>query len=459
MYYRNEGYDSSKGRLKRRCRMKFYNRERELAELRKLHKQAAREARMTVITGRRRVGKTSLALEFAKDRKHLYLFVSKKPETLLCREFLEDIRKQFDVPVVGEIKTFREIFLLLIELARKERFTVILDEFQEFYNINPSVYSEIQHLWDVNKAGCKMNLICIGSVYSLMHKIFEEKKEPLFGRADRNLFLKPFPMKTIHEILVDHGVAGVKPLFDVYVLTGGLPKYLELLTSNSVLTFDAMMDFVIQADSPFIGEGKNLLIEEFGKEYGTYFSILELISMGKTARAEIESLLEVDIGGYLDRLESDFGLISKHKPINAKPNSRTQKYKITDNFLNFWFRFIYRNRSAIETGNFSYIRDVIRRDYSTYCGILLEKGFHELLAGTGNYNRVGAYWERGNENEIDLVALNDMKKTIVLADIKLNKAKLDVGGMKNKARGLLESYPGYAPQWLGLSVENIADYL
>lgn len=438
--------------------MKFYNRERELAELKKLFKQTATQARMTVITGRRRVGKTSLALEFIKDHKHLYLFVSKKPETLLCMEFLENIRASFAVPVIGEIKTFREIFLLLIELSKAEPFTVILDEFQEFYHINPAVYSEIQNLWDVNKTKCKMNLICIGSVYSLMHKIFEEQKEPLFGRADRNLFLKPFPIKTIQEILADNGSKGLKSLFDVYVLTGGLPKYLELLTTNSALTFGTIMDFVLQADSPFINEGKNLLIEEFGKEYGTYFSILELISIGKTARTEIESLLEVDIGGYLDRLENDLGLITKHKPINAKPNSRTQKYKIRDNFLNFWFRFIYRNRSAIETGNFKYVRDVVNRDYDTYCGVLLERCFHELLADSGKFNQIGSYWERGNINEIDLVALNDLKKCIVIADIKLNKAKLNIGVLRNKAKELLASYPGYEAEWLGLSIENIADY-
>jgi len=167
----------------------------------------------------------------------------------------------------------------------------------------------------------------------------------------------------------------------------------------------------------------------------------------------------VDIGGYLDRMEDDFGLISKHKPINAKPNSRTQKYKIRDNFLNFWFRFLYRNRSAIETGNFQYVRDVIVRDYDTYCGVLLEKCFHELLADTGRFNQIGAYWERGNQNEIDLVALNDMKKHIVVADIKLNKAKLSIGSLKDKASGMLASYPGYKVEWLGLSLESIADYL
>lgn len=439
--------------------MKFYNRDRELSDLNKIYRQTADSARMTVITGRRRVGKTSLAMEFVRAHKHLYLFVSKKSEPLLCMEYLEEIRRLFDVPVVGDIKSFKDIFLLLIELSKKERFTLIIDEFQEFFNVNPAVYSEIQHLWDINKAKCRMNLICIGSIYSLMHRIFEEKKEPLFGRADRVLLLKPFPIRTIHEVLKDHGSKTMKNLFDCYVLTGGMPKYLELLTANSALTFDAMLDFMLQTDSPFVGEGRNLLIEEFGKDYGTYFSILELISMGRTGRTEIEAMLEKEIGGYLERLERDFGLISKYKPFNAKPNSRTQKYKIRDNFLNFWFRFIYRNQSAVETGNFGYVREVIQRDYPAYCGSLLEKCFQDLFGETQQFNRIGSYWERGNENEIDLVAVNDLKKTITLADIKLNSSKLNVDEVKRKAERLLASYPRHETHWLGLSIENIADYL
>jgi AAA+ ATPase superfamily predicted ATPase len=439
--------------------MRFYDRQRELTELDNLEKQTVSAARMVVLTGRRRIGKTALALEFARSRRHLYLFVSKKSEPLLCAEFLEDIRRQFDMPVVGEIRTFQDIFRLLLELSRKEPFTLIVDEFQEFLQINPAVYSEIQHLWDVNKGTCRLNLICIGSVYSLMRRIFEEQKEPLFGRADRIFNLKPFPIRTLREILDDAGVERGRALFDCWVLTGGMPKYMDLLAANSALTFDRMMDFVLQADSPFLDEGRNLLIEELGRDYGTYFSILELISLGKTARMEIQSILAADIGGYLERLENTFGIISRHKPIDAKPNSRLQKYRITDNFLNFWFRFIYRNRSAIETGNFAYVREIIDRDYPVHCGLLLEKCFHELLAESGNYNRIGSYWERGNQNEIDLVAVNDLKNTITIADIKMNKTRLGIEGLKHRARGLLASYPRYRPEWLGLSLENIADYL
>lgn len=439
--------------------MKFYNREKELQKLQTLYKQSNENGRMTVLTGRRRVGKTSLALELAKNHKFVYLFVSKKSEPLLCLEYLEEIKKIFTIPVVGEIHNFKDIFALLLEISREEHFTLIIDEFQEFYYLNPSVYSDVQHLWDLNKDTCKLNLMFIGSVYSLMHKIFENSREPLFQRADRVLYIKPFKIKTIHDILNDYKHLDVKTLFDLYLFTGGVPRYIDILVKNSAFTYEKILDFILEEDSPFIDEGKNLLIEEFGKEYGTYFSILELISVGKTARAEIESILGCQVGGYLDRLENDYAIIAKHKPLDAKPNSRLQKYRIIDNFLNFWFRFIYRNRSAVETGNFDYVKQIINRDYAVYSGRVLELFFQQLFADTGQFNRVGNYWEKGNENEIDLVAINDMKKEIIIAEVKANKSKIRLEGLKHKAKNLLAAYPEYNAQWLALGLEDTKNYI
>ncbi|MCK5058511.1 MAG: ATP-binding protein [Candidatus Aminicenantes bacterium] len=439
--------------------MKFYDRKKELEILKALYEQSKENGRMTVLTGRRRVGKTLLALEFTKSHKYIYLFVAKKSEPLLCREYIEEIKKVYDIPVIGEIHTFKGVFSLLLEIAQKEHFTLIIDEFQEFYNINPAVYSEIQHLWDLNKNRCKLNLIFIGSIYSLVHKIFENSKEPLYQRADRVFHIRPFKIKTISHILRDYDHGDLKTLFNFYLITGGVPRYIDLLVNNSIFSFSRMLDFLLEEYSPFLNEGKNLLIEEFGKEYGTYFSILELISAGKTSRNEIESILERQVGGYLARLENDYAIISKHKPLNAKPNSRIQKYRIIDNFLNFWFRFIYRHRSAVETGNFSYIKQVINRDYNVYSGRILESFFQQLFADTLLYNRIGSYWEKGNLNEIDLVAINDMEKTIVMAEIKLNKSKIRLEVLKKKSEKLLNKYVGYRPQWLALSLEDAEEYL
>ena len=439
--------------------MKFYARTQELNLLNQLKEQTKDTARMTVLTGRRRVGKTKLALEFAGNHKYLYFFIAKKSETLLCEEFLAEIKKQFSVPVIGEIRFFKDIFALLLELAKAEQFTLILDEFQEFYTINPAVYSEIQHLWDMNKDQTHLNLICIGSVSSRINKIFQNSKEPLFGRADRIVFLKPFSIATLSQILADQNLRDSRTLFNWYVLTGGLPKYIDSLISNSNGSLEDMLEFMVSEYSPFLQEGKNVLIEEFGKEYGTYFSILELISRGKTSRSDIESIMERNIGGYLTRLEDDYNLIDRVRPINAKPKARLVRYFLRDHFLKFWFRFIHRNWSAVETGNFSYIRQIILRDFQTYCGRLLEQFFQDLFAASGKYNQLGSYWEKKNLNEIDMVAINDVEKIIVIAEIKLNKERIKPGLLQKKSKNLLASYPNYKPHWLALGIKDIRKYV
>jgi AAA+ ATPase superfamily predicted ATPase len=231
--------------------MKFYNRENELAELNTLWKQTDQGAKLTVITGRRRLGKTVLATEFAKTLPCYYFFVEKKPEVLLCEDYLPILREKLSFPLVGEIKRFKDVFTLLLEQAKKEKIVVIIDEFQEFFTINPSVYSELQNLWDSYKKDSKMLFIAVGSVYSLMHKIFEDKKEPLFGRADRTLKLSPFSVTTLTSLLKDHKITGLQEVFDLYVLTGSVPKYVDMLMTNGVACKDEALSFMLKE---FFGE-------------------------------------------------------------------------------------------------------------------------------------------------------------------------------------------------------------
>ncbi len=439
--------------------MKFYARKDELAKLEAHWEQTQYASSMTILTGRRRIGKTSLARTFIKDKKSLYLFISKKKEQLLCTECVEIIQETISVPVIGEITSFSKIFKLLMEIALKQRIVVVIDEFQEFFSINESVYSEIQNIWDEYKERSRVHMIFIGSVYSLMHKIFQDEKEPLFGRADRIMALKPFPPSTLKQVLLDNNAYSRENLFSVFTLTGGIPRYVEILTNHKAFTREKILDLYVQEDSPFLHEGKTILIEEFGKEYATYFSILSLLSEGRTSRSEIESILEKNIGGYLERLQKDYNLVQPRKPVGAKPTGKVQKYFIKDNFLSFWFRFIYKNYSAIEIGNFEYIRALITRDWQTYSGPILERLLQAILAETKEYNLIGNYWERGNLNEIDIVAINEMRKKLFIAEVKSNPEKASMKKLKEKAVDLIAQFPGFETEFTILSLIDIDSYI
>lgn len=439
--------------------MKFYNRKNEISDLKDMHLKSSKNAQMAILVGRRRVGKTMLALEYAKNHKSIYLFTSKKTEELLCQEFIEEIKVKFQMPVIGEIKRFKDVLKLLLEVSIKENITVIVDEFQEFYNINPAVFSEVQNLWDTYKSKSKIHLIFIGSVYSLMNKIFTNAKEPLFNRADRIFNIKPFSIKDTSLILKDYKNYSIQNLFDYHIFTGCMPRYLDIFVSNNLFSRKDIIDFMLSSNSPFLNEGKSILIEEFGKDYNTYFSILSLISSGKTSRPQIESILEKNIGGYLERLEKDFSIISKYKPFNAKEGSRLQKYRITDNFLTFWFRFIYSNWSTIESENFNYVKQIINRDFDSFTGLMLEKFFRELILESGKYNIVGSYWDRKGENEIDIVAVNELEKVLLFAEVKINKSKISINKLKQKCSKLIDDYKGYNIDFKAFSLEDANVYV
>lgn len=435
--------------------MKFYNREKELALLDKIEQQAERTAQMTFIVGRR-IGKTSLLVKAHQNKTFLYFFVAKKNEALLCNEFIDEIKQKLNVEIFGELKTFKALFGYLMELSKTKHFTLVIDKFQEFMSVNPSIYSDMQNIGDSRKADSKINLILCGSVYSMMKRIFEHSKEPIFGRATQRIHLKEFNIPTIKKILKDnHPNYTHEDLLAFYMVTGGVAKYVELLIEAKAFTLDSILDEILSENSLFLDEGKNVLNDEFGKEYGNYFSILSLIASGKTSRVEIESIMEMQVGGFLDRLESEYSLIKKVKPIFSKPNSRSVKYQINDNFLNFWFRFIYKYRSAVEIGNLDYIKEIVKRDYTMYSGRILEKYFTEKMIFENLYSAIGTYWEKGNQNEIDIVAVNDLDKAVVFVEVKRKKENINIPELKEKAKKLQADLKGYKPDFKTFSMEDM----
>jgi AAA+ ATPase superfamily predicted ATPase len=436
--------------------MDFINRESELQLLDEVAKRSLQSAQMTIIIGRRRIGKTSLALKSAENQLLLYFFVARKNEALLCRDFMDEIERKLKLPALGEYTSFIRIFEFLLVAAQSRPFTLILDEFQEFLHINPAIFGEMQNQWDRYKSSAKMNLIISGSIFSLMKKIFENSREPLFGRANERIWLKPFNVHVIKEL-----VTGYAPeiknehLLAFYTITGGVARYVEHFADRKKFTLDQLLNEIFRENSLLLDEGMNMLIEEFGRDYTTYFSILSLIASSKTSRSELESILMKNIGGYLERLENDYRIIRKVKPILAKPGGKTQKYFIDDNFLGFWFRFVYKNRAALETGNYAFARSVAARDFESFSGQYLEKYFREKLALTGKYSIIGRYWEKGNQNEIDIVAVDDAGKGLFLAEVKRNKLKINPEILLLKSARILPAFHGYSVTYAHLSLEDM----
>lgn len=436
--------------------MKFYDRKKELKLLQDINEQSRNSACFTVMVGRRRIGKTALLLESVRGEKFLYLFVSRKSEVLLCEQFQQDIKESLGLDIFGRVDNFRTLFEQLMIYATKTHFTLIIDEFQEFDNINSSIFSDIQNIWDRYKEEAKVNLIACGSIYSMMKKIFENNKEPLFGRLTSKIILKPFNVSTIKEILKDYN-PGYTPedLLAFYLITGGVAKYVALLMEAGATTFNKMIHYTVRPDSPFLSEGRDLLISEFGREYATYFSILQLIASGKTAQNEVDSIIGKNTGAYLANLEKEYSLINRNKPMFSKPESRNSRWRLNDNYLMFWFRFIFPNLSMIELGKNDMLEKFILKNYEQYSGHILELYFRDRIAESEDITDIGNYWDNKGENEIDLIALNRFEEKALIAEVKRNPNKINIARLYEKVASIKKQLSHYTLEIKGLSMQDM----
>ena len=436
--------------------MKFYNREDEMKLIRQTEERSRSTACFTAIMGRRRVGKTTLLRKALEGKKYIYLFVSRTSEVLLCDAFKREITDTLSIPIYGTPTRFRDLFELLMQHAASEHFTLIIDEFQDFDRVNPSIFSDIQNMWDRYSPLAKINFIVCGSIYSLMKHIFEDHKEPLFGRLTSKFVLKPFKTSVLIEILRDYNPAYTPDdLLCLYTLTGGVAKYVTLLMDAGAVTLETMIDFVTQPDSPLLTEGRDMLVQEFGRDYSTYLSILQLIASGYTRQGEIDGIIGKNSGPYLNNLSEGYSLIQRRLPLLSKPGTRNLRWYIADNFLNFWFRFIYPHQSAIELEKYAELNTYIKSHYVQYSGGMLEKYFRDRVAETTNVTLVGNYWDSKGENEIDLIALNDFEKKGLVAEVKRNPDKINYTLLAQKMANLPKEFSKYSLIQKGLSLDDM----
>ena len=421
--------------------MKFYDREDELKVLGNVLLQSKQEARMTVLMGRRRIGKTELSLRCG-DEDVLYFFVGKKAESLLCQDYVREIQEKLNVPILGHPTSFTDVFRFVLQVSENRPFTLIIDEFQNFLKVNPSIISDMQREWDLHKRDSHLNLIISGSVFTLMQKIFEDYEEPLFGRANEKMMLQPFSTNVLKQILSDFNPDySPEDLLALYSITGGVPWYVALLLDKGKTRRDEMLAALTEENSPFINEGKNILIEEFGTDYVTYFSILTCIASGLKTRAEIENELgNNNIGPYLVKLEDYYKIITKSLPIYAKESSKKVRYMLNDSFLIFWFRFFYKYQALVENKALKALGDIIQRDYSGVSGLMMERYFMKKFQEEGRFI-VGKWWDRKGLNEIDLIVVDPLENEAWVYELKKQGYRYKEDALQEKVNFMLEQTP------------------
>lgn len=425
--------------------MKFFGREIELKELRKVRELSQERSRFTVLTGRRRVGKTELSREAFDDGKtpYLNLPITRQPEVTLCAQLQEEAERVLHLGIHGTCTRFGELFRELMKEAERRPYTLVIDEFQEFDRTNPGVYGDIQHIWDEYHNKTKLNLVVNGSVNRLMNKIFFDDSQPLYGRNTGTLVLKPFGPSLLKEIFRCYKPNYAnRDLLALWAVSGGVARYVDMMMSARAFTKAEMLEEIFSPLSAYIPEGRTILADEFGPDYGTYFTLLAAISSGQTTSAELKNLLGTEVGGFLAKLEDQYSIVEKKQPIFGKQTAKNAHFQIDDCFFRFWFRFVHKLSYLNELGRRDRMRDIAERDFDVFSGYALERYFTAKIVEDKGCTRIGSWWDRKGENEIDIVSEDEVAETLAFYEVKVDSSRFDAARLAEKVEAFFAKNPG-----------------
>lgn len=412
---------------------RFIDRDSELATLQREYERKG--SSFVVIYGRRRVGKTALINEFCRDKRALMYLATEENERENRETFKNSIAEFCDETLLGESKIgkWEPIFDVLVNYSKNcgQKLILVIDEFQYLGKANKAFPSILMGIWDTKLKDSNIMLILCGSLINMMTTQVLSYDSPLYGRRTAQMRIGQIPFSFYHEFYPE---LSEDDCIKRYAVTGGVPKYIELFSDKPDI-YEAIRENVMSKNAFLYAEPEFLLQKEV-TEIGNYFSLLKTIAAGNHKLGKIAAVMETpqtSLTKYL-RILSELDLVEREVPVTEENPERSKKglYKIKDNFIRFWFRFVYPYQGMLEAGQVDYVMAKVRSSFiENHVSYIYEDICRDKVWGFNGrdieFNRVGRWWDNGNV-EIDLVAYDSMGKDILFGECKysVNKKGIDI---------------------------------
>lgn len=407
---------------------KFVNRAKELESLEKQY--ATDQSSLVIVYGRRRVGKTALITEFLKRHSNsLYFLATEESELQNLNYFKVQVAEFTGNELLKSAAVdWLTVFKTLIDYKTETKKIIVLDEFQYIGQSNAAFPSIMQKIWDTMLKDANVMLILCGSLVSLMKSQTLDYSSPLYGRRTGQIKLKQIPFSHYHDFFDGRANNDLLPF---YAVTGGVPKYIETFCDYTDI-YEAIEQNVLNSQS-FLYEEPYFLLQKEVSEIGSYFSLIKAIAMGNRKLSDIATNLGLKQTGLTKYLKvlMDLDLIEREVPVTetAPEKSKSGLYRIADNFIAFWFKFVYPYRAYLEKGETAFVLSQIKKGFVqnyaafVYEDVCREKMWELSTADTWDFHfdKVGRYWG-AKAGEIDIVAIDTIGGNLVLGECKYTTA-------------------------------------
>ena len=412
--------------------MKFLGREKEILDL---EKEYARDGGFVVIYGRRRIGKTTLIKQFIKSKTAFYFLATKEVESQSMKRFAGVIARTTGNSVMQKaaFSDWLDLFQAVADYKPNEKKVLVIDEFPYLVKVNDSFPSILQNAWDEILKDSNVMLILCGSLISMMKKHALSYESPLYGRRTAQMRIAPLPFTTVYE----NQKLSFEEAAEQYSITGGVPKYMEFFSDGQPL-YEQIKENVLSKNG-FLYEEPNFLLTDEVQVPTNYFSIIKVIADGNHKLGTIAGILGLETSAltpYLKTL-SELGFIEKQVPVTERNAEKTRKglYFISDNFLRFWFRYVYPYKGELELDNTQISLDELDKDFKekfvafAYKDICKEI-FARLCSDKAidfTPSKIGSYWlnDKSGNTQIDVMAVDTVNKRLFAGECKYHNQPID----------------------------------
>lgn len=412
--------------------MNFLGREKEILVL---EKEYNRDSGFVVIYGRRRIGKTTLIKQFIKSKTAFYFLATKEVESQSMKRFAGVIARTTGNSVMQKaaFSDWLDLFQAVADYKPNEKKVLVIDEFPYLVKVNDSFPSILQNAWDEILKDSNVMLILCGSLISMMKKHALSYESPLYGRRTAQMRIAPLPFTTVYE----NQKLSFEEAAEQYSITGGVPKYMEFFSDGQPL-YEQIKENVLSKNG-FLYEEPNFLLTDEVQVPTNYFSIIKVIADGNHKLGTIAGILGLETSAltpYLKTL-SELGFIEKQVPVTEKNAEKTRKglYFISDNFLRFWFRYVYPYKGELELDNTQISLDELDKDFKEkFVAFAYEDICKEIFARLCSDkaidftpSKIGSYWlnDKSGNTQIDVMAVDTVNKRLFAGECKYHNQPVD----------------------------------
>ncbi len=418
----------------------FFGRDRQLQTLQKLYEKDG--FAMSVIYGRRRIGKSTLIVEFVKDKKAIFYTATKVGKDKNLELFSKQTLTVLE-PTLGDVvfSSVEAVFDLISRKLSNEKLVLVIDELPYWAEKDEALLSVIQKYIDTAWKDQNLMIILCGSALSFMENKVLSEKSPLFGRRDSQIKLEAFSYRETALFVPDYS-AQDKAI--CYGITGGVAKYLSLIDKEKSLD-DNIRKLFFHPDGYLYDEPRNLLTQEFA-DITLVNNVIEQIASGENTLNGIAGRVKEKEPTVLYTLEKliRVGLVEKKHCLTEEKNKKKTQYVLKDHMFKFWYEFIPKAHSVIEMGQGDlYYEKAVKPNLHSFMGSVFEQmcRYYTLEQGIqGRFDnfltQAGSWWgveqvenQEGKKvwqsADIDVLAVSDTDKTAVVGECKFRNEKID----------------------------------